>query len=72
MVNTPQNPATATTSPLPDRVLQLTIELLDEERRKKASNKAFSDEIKRLKAEIKDAIEGPNAAREDDEEADAD
>jgi len=68
---TPQNPATTTVSPLPDRVLQLTIELLDEERRKKASNKAFSDEIKRLKAEIKDAIQGPDTAREADEEADA-
>lgn len=38
------------------RVYNLTVELKDTEVKKKATNKAFSEEIKRIKAEIKDLV----------------
>lgn len=41
------------------KVLQLTIELLETKQRKKDSNAAFNDEIKRLNAEIAELINEP-------------
>lgn len=41
-----------------DRVFNLTKDILELQAKKKDINRAFNDEIKRLKAEIKDNIEG--------------
>ena len=40
-----------------EKVLQLTIELLDMKQKKKDSNKGFNDEIKRLNEEIEELLE---------------
>lgn len=47
------------------KVLQLNKELLETKARKKASNSAFNDELKRLQAEIVDLIIDKRAPKEE-------
>lgn len=39
-----------------EKVFQLTVELLDTKQRRKDSNKAYNDEIKRIQGEIEDLL----------------
>jgi len=45
-----------------DKVLQLTIERLDTLSRKKASNRIYAEEVKRIDAEIKEILDGEKTA----------
>lgn len=49
------------------QVYQLTEELLQTQRQKKASNSGFNEEIKRLKKEIEDLVEGTTPSTESEE-----
>lgn len=40
-----------------EKIMQLTVELIDTKQRKKDSNKLFNEEIKRIQEEIKELLE---------------
>lgn len=56
------------TTPPESRVYNLSVELAEQEQLKRASNQAFNNEIKRIKAEIKEIIDEQLAADELTEE----
>lgn len=41
-----------------ERVFNLTVEIADMKLKKKSTNKAFSEELRRLEAEVKDLTKG--------------
>lgn len=50
-----------------EKVLQLTIERNETKDRKKAAMSAYTDEIKRIEAEIKELIDGKDDEKKEDE-----